>query len=86
MRYEWDEEKRSANLGKHGVDFQAISGFDWEAADIRPSPRGGEMRYVATGRIGLLLHRVVFTLRGERVRIISLREANRKEARDYELR
>ena len=84
MRYEWNEEKRSANLGKHGVDFQAMEGFRWRTADIRPSPRGGEMRYMATGRIGPLLHVAVYTRRGERVRIISLREANRREVRDYE--
>jgi uncharacterized DUF497 family protein len=84
VRYEWDEEKRASNLDKHGVDFEAMEGFDWRAADIKPSPRGGEMRYVATGRMGVRLHRAVFTLRGERVRIISLREANRREVRNYE--
>ena len=84
MRYEWDEEKRASNLDKHGVDFEAMEGLDWRTADIKPSPRGGEMRYVATGRMGVRLHRAVFTLRGERVRIISLREANRREVRNYE--
>ena len=84
MRYEWDEEKRLSNLDKHGLDLKAMEGFDWQAADVRPSPRGGEMRYVATGRIGPLLYVTVFTLRSERFRIISLREANRREVRNYE--
>ena len=71
-------------LGSLTVDFEAMEEFDWRTADIKPSPRGGEMRYVATGRMGVRLHRAVFTLRGERVRIISLREANRREVRNYE--
>ena len=84
MRYEWDEEKRSSNLDKHGVDFEAMEEFDWEAADIEASPRGGEMRYIATGPIGTRLHVAVHTRRGERTRIISLRKADRQEVRDYE--
>ena len=84
MRYEWDEEKRSSNLDKHGVDFEAMEEFDWEAADIEASPRGGEMRYIATGPIGVRLHVAVHTRRGERTRIISLRKADRQEVRDYE--
>ncbi len=84
MRYEWDEEKRSSNLDKHGVDFEAMEEFDWEAADIEASPRGGEMRYIATGPIGARLHVAVHTRRGERTRIISLRKADRQEVRDYE--
>ena len=84
MRYEWDEEKRASNLQKHGLDFDAMEQFQWQTAHIETSPRGGELRYVATGRIGPLLHVAVFTRRGERTRIISLREANRREVRDYE--
>ena len=84
MRYEWDEEKRSSNLDKHGVDFEAMEEFDWEAADIEASPRGGEIRYIATGPIGARLHVAVHTRRGERTRIISLRKADRQEVRDYE--
>ena len=84
MRYEWDEEKRSSNLDKHGVDFEAMEEFDWEAADIEASPRGGEMRYIATGPIGARLHVAVHTRRGERTRIISLRKADRQEVRNYE--
>ena len=84
MRYEWDEEERASNLDKHGVDFEAMEEFDWEAADIEASPRGGEMRYIATGPIGARLHVAVHTRRGERTRIISLRKADRQEVRDYE--
>ena len=32
MKYEWDDNKRIANLERHGVDFESIHDFEWEAA------------------------------------------------------
>ena len=32
MKYEWDENKRVANLAKHGVDFIDAEHFDWSLA------------------------------------------------------
>ena len=84
MEYEWDEAKQAANLDKHDIDFAAIEGFIWRTAAIDSSPRGGEMRYMATGYIGPHLFQVVFTTRGERTRILSLRRASRKEIWEYE--
>ena len=84
MEFEWDEAKRAANLAKHDTDFEAATSFLWADALIEPSPQGGEMRYAATGYIGQRLYQLVFTMRGERVRIISLRKAHRKEVEKYE--
>ena len=84
MEYEWDEAKRAANLAKHDIDFEAANSFGWASALIEPSPQRGEMRYAATGYIGQRLHQLVFTMRGERVRIISLRRAHRKEVEHHE--
>ena len=77
MEYEWDEAKRAANIAKHDIDFEAL---------IEQSPQSGEMRYAATGYVGQRLHQMVFTMRGERVRIISLRKAHWKEVEEYERR
>ena len=44
----------------------------------------GEDRFVAVGRVEGLLITVVFTERGERVRIISARKANNDERRAYD--
>ena len=86
MRYGWDEDKRRENLRKHGVDFAAIHSFAWEASirwiDVREDY--GEVREVAVGFIGVVLHTVVFTERGDDLTwIISLRKANKPEARRY---
>jgi uncharacterized DUF497 family protein len=82
----WDEAKRAANFRKHGVDFANVDGFGWESADIATDQRRdyGETRCLATGMIGDRLHVLVFTVRDEDVRLISLRKANGREVRRYE--
>jgi uncharacterized DUF497 family protein len=86
MIYEWDEEKRIANLAKHGVDFSMAEGFNWETAVVREDRRRnyGERRSIAVGYLNARLHILIFTLRGEAVRIISLRKANPREMKHYE--
>ncbi|MCG8510508.1 MAG: BrnT family toxin [Rhodospirillales bacterium] len=81
--YEWDESKRAANRKKHGVDFSEADRFDWETALVAEDDSHDERRYIAIGFIGGVLHVMVFTERGEQVRIISLRKATRRERRIY---
>ncbi len=54
-------------------------------AAIMPDDREayGELRFRAYGLIGGRLHMLVFTMRGNHLRAISLRKANKKEARRY---
>ena len=81
--YDWDAEKARANLDKHGVSFEAVEGFDWagaiEAEDVRYDY--GEKRIQALGLIGDRPHVLVYTRRGDTIRVISLRKANRRELR-----
>ncbi|WP_217488942.1 BrnT family toxin [Cupriavidus gilardii] len=44
----------------------------------------GETRYIAYGPIGTRLQCLVFTIRGDTLRAISLRKANFREVRDHE--
>jgi uncharacterized DUF497 family protein len=83
--YEWDERKRATNVRDHGVDFLDAWRFDWETAVIMVDDREryGELREMALGFIGVRLHAMAFTRRGDAVRIISLRKANRVEMRRY---
>ena len=86
MKYEWYERKARANLKKHGVDFaDAVIVLSDELALTLSDEHEGEDRFVtigmdATARILV----VVYTLRGDRVRIISARKATRSERRHYE--
>ena len=65
------------------MDFAAIGGFDWGGAVYNESPRRGEQCWEATGYIGFRLHFAVYTIRGGKRRIISLRKANPREMRNY---
>lgn len=83
--WDWDENKRRATLLFRGLDFALVEGFDLGAAVIDPDDRRdyGEARYKATGMIGGRLFIVVFTPRGDRFRLISLRKANAREKRGW---
>ena len=87
MDYEWDPAKAEANLRKHGVDFaEAVVALEDELALTLADPESeGEDRYVSLGMDALSrLLVTVFTLRGERIRIISSRRATPGERHRYE--
>jgi uncharacterized DUF497 family protein len=84
---EWDPAKARANFAKHGVRFAdaVIALEDDSALTIRDLSSEGEERWVTMGldASGRLLV-VVYTWRGERVRLISARQATPHERRQYE--
>jgi hypothetical protein len=88
MEFEWNPDKATGNLEKHGVSFQeAVTVFNDPLSITFPDPNHsiGESRYIIIGisRFGQLLI-VAHTDRLERVRIISARKATRQEQRFYE--
>jgi uncharacterized protein len=88
IKYEWNEAKRSATLTERGIDFADMAGFDWNSALAVADDRRdyGEPRLRALGLIDGRLHAVVVTPRGDALRIISLRKANKREQRLWESR
>ena len=84
--YDWDEDKRKLNIADHRIDFTAAEGFDWDTAVINIDDREdyGELREVAWGFIRERLYTLVFTRRGQRIRIISLRKADKREMKKYD--
>ncbi len=86
MKYEWDENKRVANLAKHGVDFIDAENFDWSSAIETIDDRFNyiEDRWIALGFIDNRLHVLIYAIRGENIRLISLRKANKREKDYYE--
>jgi len=84
--YEWDLPKAAANLKKHGVDFADVVGvFEDPLALTVPDDRHEEARFVTVGTdfLGRLLV-VAYAFSGEKIRIISAREALPSERRRYE--
>jgi uncharacterized protein len=85
LTIEFDRGKNIANIAKHGVDMAAAAEFDFETTETWTDTRKsyGEMRTIAIGFITNPLHVLVFTMRGRKLRVISLRKANRKESAAY---
>ncbi|MDB9527199.1 BrnT family toxin [Oscillatoria sp. CS-180] len=86
MVYPWNRDKAATNLRKHGVDFaDAVSVFSDDLAITIPDERFDEERFVTIGldAFGRVLV-VVYTLRGDEIRVISARKATQKERRQYE--
>jgi uncharacterized DUF497 family protein len=88
MEFEWDPQKAAKNLRKHKVSFtEAATVFsDPLSATVHdPDHSEEEDRYIIVGmsnRFRLLI--VSFEERGDRVRIISVRELTRAERKAYE--
>ena len=88
MQFEWDEQKEKINIKKHGLDFETAARvfqdenrlelFDEEHSEY-------EDRYITIGLINdvACVIMVVYTERGEAVRIISARKATRQEREMY---
>lgn len=86
MDIEFDLANDAITQRQHGLSLAAAGLFDFERALLKTDTRKlyGETRYIAYGPIGPRLHCLVFTMRGDTLRAISLRKANSREVRDYE--
>ena len=83
----WDPEKARTNLKKHGIHFSdaEIVLFDPNALTREDVDGKNEQRFVSIGMdaIGRVLV-VVYTYRGEVIRLISARPATKRERESYE--
>ncbi len=87
MEVEWDPNKAAMNLQKHGVRFSDAESvlFDPNALSFEDTMAQGEQRFIVIGMDHLWrLLVVVYTDRGNRVRLISARSATRSERQKYE--
>ena len=84
--FEWDSAKAASNLRKHGVPFFKACQVFKDAGRLEQPDFSGdhsEERWDVLGRVEDTILFVVFTLRGERVRLISARRATHNEQRTY---
>lgn len=84
MRYEWDERKRLSNLEKHGLDFFDADVVFESSHVITPSPDSREERFLAIGTFDGRFVTVIYTMRGEAIRVISFRRARHEERNTYQ--
>lgn len=88
MEYEWDPEKDRTNLEKHGIGFVEASTVFMDplhitVPDVDHSVEEFRFRtigYTAAKRLVIVAH----TDRGDRIRLITAREATSRERRQYE--
>jgi uncharacterized DUF497 family protein len=85
MDFEWDEEKRLANIEKHSLDFLDAD-LVFGNAHLVGLPRivGGEQRWLAIGTIENVFVTTIFTRRGDIIRIISMRSARHGERKRHQ--
>ena len=87
MVFEFDPTKSAANKAKHGIDFveaQALWADDGLVDTKSTANVASELRFLAIGRIEGKNWTAICTLRGEAVRIISVRRARKEEVEYYE--
>lgn len=87
MRFQFDPTKAASNLKKHGVSFTDAEGVFYDPLAIHQldPDSDDEERFIAVGMgsTGVVLV-VIYTLRGEEIRLISVRHATRHEIKSYE--
>ena len=87
MDITWDPEKARTNVEKHSVSFSDAEPvlFDPYGITVEDEFIDAEQRFVTIGIDALKrILVVVYTYRGESIRLISARLADRQEEKDYE--
>ncbi|MBA4768166.1 MAG: BrnT family toxin [Porphyrobacter sp.] len=86
MEIEYDEAKRRKTLEERGLDFaragEVFVGREWTFIDDRIDY--GEQRFNTFGQLDGRLVTLVWTLRNDNRRIISMRKANEREQARYQ--
>ena len=85
MADRFDPAKDAINKAKHGIDFVETQAL-WQDDGLADAPvvSEGEPRFLVIGRIDGKHWTAVCTLRGEVVRIISVRRARKTEVMFYD--
>ena len=76
MIFEWDEAKRLSNLEKHDLEFLDVDLlFAGPHIEAEATTVAGEERWAATRPIDDVPATVIFTRRGDAIRVIFLAES-----------
>jgi len=82
--FEWDDNKNRINIAKHGISLKdaRYAFYDPNKVVMVDLSDSNEDRWKIIGMVDKLLL-VVYTERGERIRLISARAATRAEQEEY---
>ncbi|MGA1199283.1 MAG: BrnT family toxin [Candidatus Latescibacterota bacterium] len=85
MLFEWDEAKNQSNIDKHGIHFSdAKEIFKLPVCQFVNDQAYGETRILAIGLLDHIEITVIYTIRDEKIRLISARRASQNERRKYQ--
>ena len=83
MKFEWDQEKSLRNLKKHGISFKdAIEIFLGIRIRIELES-DDEARWAAIGKAEKRFYTAIYTLRKNKIRLISVRRSRKDEENYY---
>lgn len=85
MEFEFDPNKCQLNKHKHGIDFVDAQSL-WDDPDRIQIPvrTEDEARFMLIGKIGPKHWSAIFTFRGRKMRLISVRRSRVNEVKIYE--
>lgn len=85
MRFTWDENKRKANVLKHGLDFTdaetVFAGLTYTFDDDRAHYE--ENRFITVGMLKGKIVVIAHTEQDGKIRVISMRKATKYEQKKY---
>lgn len=83
MNFEFDPEKSKVNQEKHGISL-ADAQYLWDVPAIElPAKTVDEPRYMIIGKLGEKCYSCIYTLRGDKIRLISARRSRKVEEQLY---
>ena len=84
MEFEFDPTKSSSNERKHGIDFESAQQlWDDDSRIVVPARTSGEERFALIGKFQGRIWTCIYTVREDRIRIISTRRARHEEEIRY---
>ena len=85
MAFTFDPEKSAKNVTERDLSFDLVERFEWATAEVIEDTRRdyGDTRLQVLAILENRLYAAVVTPRGQDLRVISLRRANRREVKRY---
>jgi uncharacterized DUF497 family protein len=85
--FEYDPQKSASNKEKHGIDFEEAKILWNDKRGIRSlSKVSDELRYILISKHNEKMYTAIYTMRNDKIRIISVRRSRKQEVSDYEQR
>jgi len=83
VEFEWDKNKNTNNIKKHGIAFPDAAKIFLRPRLEQRSDRKGEKRFITIGEVNNRIIAVIYTKRGNKIRIISARKARKNEEKEF---